>query len=95
MRKDNLIVADKEYLLAERLSEAYMNKMLDAAKEYLNVISKLVEDGVNDDEIKCELLHLCDPLLRLLQSYGSELSFIDKKMQNYLSRIDEVDKFIY
>lgn len=96
MKERNLIISDKEYLLAERLSEAYMNEIVDAANEYIKIIRELVTNGIVDDNIRSSITHLCAPLFRLLQIYGNDdYNFINKKIQNYLSEIDKIDEFIY
>lgn len=94
MSANNLIISDKEYLIAERLSQAYMNEMINSAKRYLDIIMLLIEDGVNDENIKSALLGLCDPLVRFIYENG-EYDFIDQKMNNYIDNIDEIDTFLY
>lgn len=89
MSANNLIISDKEYLIAERLSQAYMDEMINSAKRYLDIIMLLIEDGINDENIKSALLGLCDPLVRFIYEYG-EYDFIDQITFPYLKFNDDI-----
>lgn len=94
MSTNNLIISDKEYLIAERLSQAYMDEMINSAKSYIEIIAKLINDGVNDDNIKSALIDLSAPIIRFMYEYG-EYDFINHKIGNYIDEIDEIDTFLY
>lgn len=96
MREDDVVISDVEYLLAERLVQSWINQMSLIAEQYIMIIGNLIESGVEDEAISNALRDLTDPFFRFLQEYSlSPVSFIDNKMENFIDKIDEIDRFMY
>ncbi|MDD8048687.1 MAG: hypothetical protein PHH04_03685 [Thomasclavelia sp.] len=93
MPKD-LIISDQEYLASQQLVNSYMNKLLEAMNEYVKIIKTLVEDGIEDEKIKKEIINLGKPFKKVIKTYN-DIEFMDSKMKEFIQDIDELDKFLY
>ncbi|MDS0525619.1 hypothetical protein NNC19_08015 [Clostridium sp. SHJSY1] len=94
-KSNELIVLDNEYSYASKKFTNYADYLNEAINEYIRVLEYVISYGINDEKITESLNGLLNEVKRYpdaIQSVSQEISEI---INEYLSKIDSADKFLY
>ena len=97
LKQSTLKIADWEYLYAEQIFDVYITHLLDATKEFAEIMDSVREEAISDDEggiaTQCELYGAS--MKEVKASLEAFQSSTQGKAEQFVEAIDKADQFIY
>ncbi len=91
----SLIIVDQEMIRAGRMISSTVEEIVDLNNEFMNVIEGLIEKGYQEELISRALTDktyvLSDIIIQMDELTKSTMA----EIENYISEIDEKDKYLY
>lgn len=91
----NLKISDQEFIFAEKIIDAYLEKLIEISNSYIKIVSTIPNESLFDELINSKLILLCDGMKDILMELQNIQSTLDGKSKKFINEIDVIDKFIY
>jgi methyl-accepting chemotaxis protein len=92
MRPD-LICAENELSIAINSINTYSDFLSRTIDSYISILSKIQDEGINDDLICEQLSNVADEIKPYIKDIYEESEEISKNIRDFISEISEVDDF--
>lgn len=92
---DNLKISDQEFIFAEKILEAYLEKLVEISNSYIKIVSTIPNEALYDNLINTQLIKLSNSMKEVALSLQNIQSSLNGTAKNFIDEIDEIDKFIY
>lgn len=88
-------IEDYEFVYAEKVVIAYLEKMLEVSKGYVKEVEKVKDSAINDIMISNNIINLINNMGKIMIDLDEIYVNLDGTAKQFVDTIDELDKFIY
>lgn len=91
----NMVICDNEYSFFEKSLSSYLRTINTSAEEYCSILDAIIRSKCDDSQVTEKLCALKENVNNILTNLPSVTEIVSGAGTDFISKIDEADRFIY